>query len=374
MLFSEIIGQEDLKRRLIQMVQSGNIPHAQLFGGREGTGKLALALATAQYMCCKNRGETDSCGTCSSCVKFSKLAHPDLHLVFPIVKNASKGIDRCDSVVEEFRKAVTEDPYISVDEWLGKISDGKSGLIYANEGDEIIRKLSLKSYESPYKIMLIWAPEKMHESCANHVLKIIEEPPENTVFFLVSDHPEEVLGTIVSRTQRVSVPPIDDEDMSTAIKQRYDISDEEIHHFVRLSSGSWNRLQRHMTQNDLEAQQFDDFKQMMRLSWTLNVKEIRQWVDRMATLSREQQKQFLQKSQNLLRENFIMHFNQPELNYMSTEEESFSNGFSKFITNKNINEMVEELALAENQIGQNVNSKMVFFDTVLQLYKYLKKY
>ncbi|MCE1156977.1 MAG: DNA polymerase III subunit delta, partial [Bacteroidales bacterium] len=174
MLFSHIIGQQAAKDRLIRTVAEQRIPHAQLFRGPEGIGKLALAIAYAQYICCENRSAADSCGKCPSCVKFAKLAHPDLHLVFPVIKPANKSSVVCDDFVADFREQVLATPYFGVDEWYARISDdAKQGMIYANESQEIIRKLSLKTYESEYKVMIIWLPEKMNNQCSNKLLKIL---------------------------------------------------------------------------------------------------------------------------------------------------------------------------------------------------------
>jgi DNA polymerase III subunit delta' len=172
MLFSEIIGQNDIKQRLIRSVSEQRIPHAQLFMGPEGIGKLALALAYARYIACLNRSETDACGTCSACTKFNKLAHPDLHFVFPVIKPKSKSSVVCDDFIKEFREMTLRSPYFSAQQWFAKISDdAKQGMIYANESQEIMRKLSLKTYESEYKIMIIWLPEKMNETCSNKLLE-----------------------------------------------------------------------------------------------------------------------------------------------------------------------------------------------------------
>ena len=186
MLFSDIIGQELIKEQLRQTVRAQRLPHAQLFSGAEGVGKLPLALAYAQYINCENRNENDSCGVCPSCVKYNKLIHPDLHFVFPVIKPAGRSSVVCDDFINEFRAMVLENKHFSLNDWYARISgDAKQGMIYANESQEIIRKLNLKTYESEYKIMIIWLPEKMNNQCANKLLKILEEPPEKTVFLLV---------------------------------------------------------------------------------------------------------------------------------------------------------------------------------------------
>ena len=215
MFFRDIIGQKETKRRLIQSVKDGYIPHARMISGPEGVGKMALALAYARYLSCTQRGEDDACGVCPSCIKYNKLSHPDLHFVYPIVKNDKKKKEICDDYLKEWREFVLQNPYFNLNLWLNFIgSENSQGMIYARESDEIIRKLNLKAYESEYKIMIVWLPEKMHEACANKLLKMIEEPPANTVFLLVSENPDRVIGTIQSRTQSLPVPPVDDESMA----------------------------------------------------------------------------------------------------------------------------------------------------------------
>ena len=188
MFFRDVIGQEEIKQRLIQEVNEGRIPHAQLICGPEGVGKMPLAIAYARYISCTNRGETDACGTCPSCVKFNKLVHPDVHFVFPIVKSAKGKKEVCDDYIADWRPFVINHPYFNLNHWLGEMdAENSQALIYAKESDEILKKLSLKSSEGGFKITIVWLPEKMHPVCANKLLKLLEEPPEKTVFLLVSE-------------------------------------------------------------------------------------------------------------------------------------------------------------------------------------------
>lgn len=191
MFFKDIVGQSEVKERLVTSARKGLIPHAQLFCGPEGVGKFPLALAYAQYLNCENPTDNDSCGKCASCVKYAHLTHPDLHFVFPIVKKAAKKKEVCDDYIADWREFVKQhNYYFNLTQWLDHIdAENSQGLIYAKESEEILRKLSLRIYEAKYKIMIIWLPEKMHESCANKLLKIIEEPTDNTIFLLVSDTP-----------------------------------------------------------------------------------------------------------------------------------------------------------------------------------------
>ena len=178
MFFKDVVGQEEIKKRLIRSVKEERISHAQLFSGSEGTGKLALAMAYAQYISCSNRGENDSCGSCPSCHKYQKMAHPDLHFVFPVFKPKNIKNPVSDDFIKKWRTMVLENPYFNLSQWLNYIEAGNSqGLIYERESDSIFRKLNLKSFESEFKTMIIWLPEKMHPYCSNKLLKLIEEPP-----------------------------------------------------------------------------------------------------------------------------------------------------------------------------------------------------
>jgi len=207
MNFSQIPGQQELIGKLIRSVREERVSHAQLFTGPEGCGSLALALAYARYVSCENRTDHDSCGTCKSCVKYEKMIHPDLHFVFPVIRNKKDSEPVSDSFLPEWREFVKKSPFFTINSWLDSIEVGNAqGLIFSSEAAEIIKKLSLKTFESDFKIMIIWLPEKMHPSAANKLLKLIEEPPDRTLFLLVSDEPDKVLPTILSRCQLVRLP------------------------------------------------------------------------------------------------------------------------------------------------------------------------
>lgn len=385
MLFSEVIGQQDIKLRFVRTVHEQRIPHAQLIYGQEGIGKLSLAIAYAQYICCENKRENDACGVCPSCVKYNKLVHPDLHFVFPIIKPSGKISVVCDDYIADFRSMVLENKYFSTNEWYAKISgDQKQGLIYSNESEEIIRKLNLKTYESEYKIMIIWLPEKMHESCANKLLKILEEPPAKTVFLLVSNSPDEIITTILSRTQHVSVPKLNENDIVVGLlqNQNLDISQHEALNISRIASGSMLNALAILNEGDESKQNFERFVMVMRLAWMVgnkkdhaSLKTLRKWSDEMAasSIGRERQKVFLSYSQRMIRENFIFNLQQSDLNYLTTYESDFSLKFSPFINEKNVEDLMIEFALAERHIEQNVNAKMVFFDLVLKIIMLLKR-
>jgi len=385
MLFSEIIGQQEIKKRFIRTVSEQRIPHAQLLRGTEGVGKLALAIAYAQYICCENRTATDSCGVCPSCVKYKKLAHPDLHFVFPVIKPAGRQTVVCDDFIADFRKMVLGKMYFSVNEWFAEISDdAKQGLIYSNESEEIIRKLSLKTYESDYKIMIIWLPEKMHETCANKLLKILEEPPEKTVFLLVSNEPDKLITTILSRTQHVHIPRLSENEISSALlrNNNLEIELDDAQYAAHIANGSYLTALSVLNEGDENKQNLERFIMIMRLAWQVgnkkdhaSLKTLRKWSDEMAlaSMGRERQKNFLSYAQRMTRENFIRNLQQPDLNYQTAQEANFSYKFSPFINERNVEDLMTEFALAERQIEQNVNAKMIFFDLVLKVIMLLKR-
>ena len=385
MIFSEIIGQQEIKKRFIRTVTEQRIPHAQLLRGPEGIGKLALAIAYAQYICCENRTATDSCGVCSSCVKYKKLAHPDLHFVFPVIKPPSRTSVVCDDFIAEFRSMVLSNMYFSMNDWYAKISgDAKQGMIYGNESEEIIRKLSLKTYESEYKVMIIWLPEKMNLTCSNKLLKILEEPPEKTVFLLVSNDPDHIITTILSRTQHIHIPRLSETEIIGALLKNdaLEIEEEDAHFAAHIANGSYLNAIAVLNEGDENKLNFERFMMIMRLAWQVgnkkdhaSLKTLKKWSDDMAlaTIGRERQKNFLSYAQRMTRENFILNIQQPELNYLTSLESDFSKRFSPFINERNVEQLMNEFGLAERQIEQNANAKIVFFDLTLKIIMLLKK-
>jgi len=373
MFFRDIIGQQEIKRQLIQSVKSGYIPHARLLSGPEGVGKVALALAYARYLSCSNRSEEDACGVCPSCIKYDKLSHPDLHFVFPIIKNDKKKKEICDDYLTEWRTFVLQNPYFNLPSWLNFIdAENSQGMIYAKESDEIIRKLNLKAYESTYKIMLVWLPEKMHPACSNKLLKMIEEPPPFTVFLLVSENPDEIISTIQSRVQRMPIPPILPEDMDAALSSMVSV-DSERSNLVHLANGNYLKALELIETGEEKRQHLELFKLIMRNAWSRNIKNMKADAEKFADWGRERQKIFLTYAQNMIRENFLYRLNLPEINYLNPEEAEFSVKFSLFVNEKNIEELMEELALAEKHIESNVNPRMVFFDLSMKIAVLIKK-
>ena len=373
MYFKDIIGQDKIKSQLKHYVEDNRIPHALLLAGPEGTGKLAMAIAFARYVCCSNRGKDDACGTCPSCQKFNKIAHPDLHFAFPIYKTKSAGEATCDQFMKAWREQLLKDPYFNYHQWMEFIgSENAQGQIYEKESTEILRKLSLKAYESDYKIMIIWLPEKMNPNCSNKLLKVIEEPPKDTLFLLVSEEPEKIIPTILSRTQRVEVPRIAREDMEKGLSARYGLTFEDAALIAQQSAGDWEKAEELLSLSDEKAQYLDLFMQLMRVAYARNIRDMKAWSEQVAALGRERQKRLLDYCQRMIRENFIMNFRNDEMLYMSQAERNFSVRFSPFVNENNIFGIVEELSEAQRHIEQNVNAKMVFFDMSLRMIVWIK--
>jgi len=375
MFFDEIIGQEKAAGRLRQAIDNNVLPHALLIAGQEGTGGLALAIAAAQYLQCTDRKkEKTACGECLSCRQYAKLVHPDLHFIYPIVnKGSSSAPSTSEDFLAEWRQAVLGNPYITLNQWLQTIgAENKQGIINQADSNSIIRHLSVKPYESDYRIMIIWLPEKMNETAANKLLKIIEEPYEKTHFFLVSNAPEMVLGTIRSRAQRFNLPPIDESTIAEALCNRYGCEKHRAATVAHMAHGSWVNAVTLLQDNEERNFFFGLFCKMMRQSYGRRLQAMKEWSDEVAALGRERQKQYLQYAQNLIRENFIMNVGCDSLNYLNDSEREFSTRFSPFVNHKNVEGIMNELATAESDIAGNVNAKMVFFDLSLKLIMLLK--
>jgi DNA polymerase III, gamma/tau subunits len=374
MFFRDIIGQKEVKKRLIDSVNKGFVPHAQLLCENGGAGAYPLAMAYARYLNCSDRGEHDACGHCQSCLKYNEFAHPDLHFVFPIVSNKSRKKEVCDDYITDWRMCLKAHTYFNMENWLEYMDAGNTQpLIYSKESDEIVRKLNLRIYEAEYRILLIWLPEKLHSTCANKLLKIIEEPPAKTVILMVSEQPDLVLGTIQSRSQRINVRPIDADSIASAMVQQYGLLPDDARHIAHLSEGSYIKAVEAISIGEENKYFLDLFKSMMRNSWARNVKGMKMMADDIATMGRERQKNFLSYCQHLIRENFIYRFQEPELNYMNMDESGFATKFSPFVNERNVYDVMEEIGKAEYHISQNVNAKMVFFDLSLRLTVLLKR-
>jgi DNA polymerase-3 subunit delta' len=374
MFFKEVIGQNSIKQRLIQSVKEERVSHAQLFAGPEGTGKLALAIAYAQYVACTNRQPDDSCGECPSCKKYRKLIHPDLHFVFPVIKTPKYKEPVSDNFLEEWRTMVGQNPYFNIDQWFDVIGvENTQGLIYAHQSEEIIRKLNLKSYESEYKVMIIWLPERMHVACANKLLKMIEEPPVKTLFILITENEEDIISTIRSRCQLITIPPIDPDSMAKAIAQVPEAEGCDISNIVHLAKGNYGKAIELLQPDEQTQFNLERFKELMRFSYGRKYADLFKWVDQVSGIGREKQKSLFSYFLVILRENFIYNLKNRQLTFMSEQEEDFSKRFSPFINERNIQELTEVFETAFAHIEMNGNPKIIFTDVFFKIVKLIRK-
>ena len=361
MLFSEIIGQQAIKERLIRSVNEGRISHAQLFLGPQGSGSLALALAYAQYISCKNKLENDSCGICPSCVKLNKLVHPDLHFVYPVA--LSKNVKTSTDVAAEWREAFLDNPYITLFNWFELLeAENKQAVIGVEESAEILRKLSLTTYEAEYKIMIIWQAEKMNQQAANKLLKILEEPPDKTLFLLVCESEDQLLRTIVSRTQLIKILKISDADLIQALVERNEISPEDAEKTAHLADGNYSEALLLIKENESAGQNLARFQKLMRASLKFDPKAVLTWIDEIADAGRERQKNFLNYALHIIRESLVLNYGNASLVKLGTSEQEFVQKFSPFIHSSNTEQFIEELNKAHYHMERNANAKILFMD------------
>ena len=364
MLFKEIIGQQEVKDKLLRLVRDDRTPHAMMLFGPEGSGKLALAVALTQYLACNNRQEEDSCGVCPSCIKFGKLVHPDLHFVVPVLKTGSMTAPPIsDDYAVAWREALLADFYLTESQWYEALgAENKQGIINVKESENIIRKLAFKPYESDYRMVVIWLPEKMNQSAANKLLKLIEEPPEKTLILMVSEYTNKILPTILSRTQLFHVPPISEADLREGLMKLGQADQQLLEDAVLRANGNMGTALQTLRQDDVERQHFELFTEVMRLCYARDIIQINGWVERVAGMGRERQKQLIDYSLRLLRENFILHMEHDTLNYMSAKESDFSRKFSPFIHEGNVHALAEAFTLAGNHIEANGNPRIILMD------------
>ena len=350
-----------MKERLVRSIKDGRISHAQLFLGPQGSGSLALALAYAQYISCNNKQETDSCGTCSSCIKYNKLIHPDLHFVYPVA--LSKAVRVSTDVAAEWREAFSGDPYITLYNWFEQLdAENKQAVIGVEESAEILRKLSLTTYESEYKIMIIWQADKMNIGAANKLLKILEEPPDKTLFLLVCESEDQLLRTILSRTQLIKIPKIKDEDLIEALIQRNGLSPESAQSTAHLADGNYSEALMLINENENAAQNLASFQKLMRASLKFDPKAVMSWIDEIAATGRERQKNFLKYALHIMRESLMLSYADQSIIKLGGNEEEFVKKFSPFIHANNVEQFIVELNKAYFHMERNANSKILFMD------------
>ena len=378
MRFADIIGQQALKRHLAAGIDRGRVSHAQLFTGAAGTGALPLAIAYAQYLNCTARRDGDSCGECPSCRQTGALAHPDVHFVFPVNRQGKKSgeVVLSGDFMPLWRQTVEQTGgYFSPQQWADRLDLGRTlrPMISAREADQIIRKLSYKSFESEYKIMIVWQPEAMNDEAANKILKILEEPWEKTVFLLVSERPDLLLPTIVSRTQEVAVPRLAPEDLVPLAGDGADPAQRM--NMARLAAGDVLEMRRLAGggEDASRHESFDLFCRLMRLSYNDRHLELIEWADEVAQLAREQQRAMLLHAARLLRESYMLHAGLGSISYLWGEEAEFCNRFAPFIGNANIELLIDQIETALRQVVQNGNPRIIFTHFALAVSKHINR-
>jgi len=379
MKFSDIIGQEPLKQRLKRTVSENRVSHAQLFLGPEGSGKLALALAYAQYINCRRRTPDDSCGECPSCKKYSKLIHPDLHFIYPI--NKTKEIDDKKIFSKDFiapwREFLLQNAYyVSLPDWYEKIGiEKKQGLINADEADGINHTLAYKAYEAEYKVMIVWMVEKMNVTSANKLLKNLEEPPDKTLFILISENQEQIISTILSRAQLIKFPRLNETDIQQALELVHGVIPAEANKIARLADGNYTmalmlagKTGSGSVSLEAERERFVVFREWMRRCFTIS-KDLKEYDKLQETIplligdgSREKQKEMLAYSLEMFRICLQYHVGNQHLVKLDGEELDFVKNFSTFIHPRNINYFDEEFNLAISHIERNANATIVLTD------------
>ncbi|NVN93892.1 MAG: hypothetical protein HXX18_01275 [Bacteroidetes bacterium] len=394
MLFKDIIGHKEVINKLIQTVKDNRVSHAQLILGPEGSGKLALAIAYSRYLNCEDKQFFkenhpsgligDSCGNCRSCIKFNKLIHPDLHFVFPnaTTKKITKN-NFSDNFLSEWREFLIEKSYyVSLNEWFEKLGiENKQGSINVRDCNEINRILSFKTYESEYKIMIIWMVEKLYHSAAPKILKILEEPPENTLFLLISENHDQILPTILSRTQLIKLLKVKDNEIIEKLSKNYQIDDKTTQFIASHADGNYAEALRLLNNTDEEKFNTDLLINWLRACFKGSVNEVNTkngsieglntLVATFAKIGREKQKSFLNYVLKISRYCVLINYNQSNLVKLSFDESKFIANFYKFINAQNIEAVSEELNKAIYHIERNANPNILFMDVSLKMHKLL---
>lgn len=372
MNWSEVIGQEDIKQKLTSMVDDEHVPHAMILCGPYGCGKMAMAMAMASYLLTEGSVRINpQFNKANSEAMLGQWEHPDLHFSFPTIKRTGMSADHqpvSGDYAKEWRQMLMQGPYFNISQWMDYMdAANQQAIITGAESDELARKLSLKSSLGGYKVAVIWLPERMNQTSANKLLKLLEEPPHQTIFIMASEEPEKLLDTIKSRTQRIDMKRLTNKDICDALVQQRGIDEAAAQRIARLANGNWmNALDALNTSNE-NRQFFDMFTMLMRLAYTRNIKELKKWSEAVAAYGREKQRRMLVYFIGQVRENFMYNFRNPELTYMTVEEENFSKKFSPFINELNVIEISELMERANRDIGQNANAKIVMFDMALKM-------
>ncbi|MBD5187363.1 MAG: DNA polymerase III subunit [Muribaculaceae bacterium] len=373
MKFSEIAGHKDTIDRIVNMVDSGHLPHAILLSGPSGIGKMNLARALVQYLQCQNRSNGDSCGVCPACVRNKSMNNPDVHFSYPIVKSKSPNISISSDRFDQWKQFLEESPLMSPEEWNRILGAGNSQpIIHVDEAADISRLAMLSPLASDQKIFVIWQPEKLQQNAANKLLKLIEEPLGSTVFIFVSNNPSLILPTIFSRTQRLNLYPLSDAEVFDYLKRHSSLSDRELSEIARLSEGNLRRAEEFIGQTGERTEFSQYFIRMMRSAYSRNIVDLKELSDIFHGFGREKSLRFLEYCAKMTRENFVFNFHNRDLNMIVQDEETFSKKFSPFINERNVEKISVSIDDAARDIARNANGKIVFFDFLLLLSRYIR--
>ncbi len=369
MQFAQVIGQQTLKQRLTGAFREGRIAHALMFLGPEGSGNLALALAFAQYIACPNRSESDSCGACPTCKKMDQHQFADLHYTFPFF-NKSEGSEKttCNDWLTPWRAHLRLSPYTTIEDWRNEITeDNKQLIMSVYEAGNIIQHLALKSYEGGYKFQVIWMAEYLKTDTANKLLKIVEEPPEKTIFLFVANSLENILQTILSRVQVVHVPKVDDDSICDGLRQ-LSCPEEKAQEIAHFAHGDWNKALQLLNARNPDENYAVQFQTWMRMCYKKDVTGIFRWADEMHKLNREDQKHFLSYALDQVRQNLVLNYAGADFVRLNQSEKNFSDKFAPFINDLNAEELMEEITEAYHDVSRNAYTKLVLADLSFKLH------
>ncbi len=381
MQFTEVIGQEKAVRRLLEMEAEGRVPHALLFTGPVGSGKMALALAFASYLLGEpHEGHSlldSEARVRNSVAMLKKWQHPDLHFTFPVIKPKGTSSDHkmvSDDFSKPWHEMLAEGPYFTMEQWMTRMNaENQQSVIYEAESDALARKLNLKSSQGGYKVSIIWLPERMNITSANKLLKLLEEPPMKTVFLLVTEDAGQLLETIRSRVQRFDIKAIDTPDVERALQERRGIAADDAHRVARAAAGNWLKAMEMLDAGNENRMFFELFVQVMRKAYARDIKGMKQWSETVAAMGREQQRRLIAYFMRMVRESFMYNFKQPDLVCMTAEEDQFATKFARFIHERNVVEIYEILQRTMRDISQNANPKMQFFNLATDMIILLKR-
>lgn len=373
MRFKDIPYHEEIKRRLVEMADSGRVPHALMLEGPSGSAKYALCRALVQYLHCTDRRDGDSCGRCVSCRQHEKFNHIDTYYSFPVVKKSPRpGISN--EYAYEFHEFITGSPYMDFEQWLEALDNiNAQPQIYVDEGLEISRWLSFTAAQSEYKAVIMWLPERMREDAANKLLKMIEEPTNNSIFVMSSDNSRMVLPTVYSRLQRISVPRYSSAEVEEILVNSYCVARESAQSIAQIANGDINRAISLIKVSKQRAKFLELFMTLMRKAYSRSMADLKQWSLDVAALGREPIIAFFEYCSSLIRENFILNLHNKELESLTPEERAFCTKFAKYIHERNVLGFIETFDKAKIDIAGNANPKVVCFDVTLRVILLLLK-